>query len=59
MRCEGCLWDHHFDPPMVHTWFDAQDVAEAAERNVPIPTGACTCYCSSDTTDEARREAER
>lgn len=47
-KCEECRNGCCFEPPIAHSWADANDIAYAASIGEPAPIGLCACPCAQE-----------
>lgn len=47
-RCEACMQNYCYEPPVAHPWAGADDLEHARETGLPEPTGICACPCAQE-----------
>ena len=47
-RCWNCLLGTCHPEPTLHRWWDAEDIKDFRNRNLPPPVGDCGCaFCGT------------
>lgn len=58
VRCWPCMTNNCYEAPILHIWWDQDDVDHAAATGQPPPSGWCGCaFCGEPAVARAKASA--